>query len=307
MWIDYSRQDDSKDIDYTSSDQNISNEPSAVTDEVSVQSLPDDGQEQVLKNEYALDAYHDINEDNLGYIYGIWTVQFSDTYSDEELLGLSGMYLGKRIEDEDDGFKKRDLANSLLPQIKAKIDNYKKQYKDGYRIKVPIGHYSFIDDTLSESENDVREVFISEDTFELRQYDFEKKYFPIKVCSESGEDQGFFMRWLNDDNILNKSPLQNWPSTPPREVTHHVYDPGYGEGSKVYMNVECGLSISDEAQARRIEEAIIDNSLASKGYVYYDLAIRKGEEFVVYEPVLADITYFDKQTDEVLANKKFTW
>lgn len=279
-----------------------------VDDEELTSSLPDNEQEQIEEPIYELSDYVDINEvEALDFMNGIWTVQVADSLSDEEKVArMAHTYFGEQ-EYEEDGFKQRDLANSLLSQINIEIDKYKKRYQNGYRVKVPIRYIDFSEIAFNDDYNESRDIFIQAGTFGLRQYDFEKGFFPLVVCLKSGESQGFFMNWEEEQKLARSGGYPSWSDMAPKEVTQQVYDPGYGEGSKVYMNVECGLSVDDEAQARKIEEAIVGERLASKGFVYYNLPIKMGESDVLFEPVLADITYFDKDTNEILATKQFTW
>lgn len=280
--------------------------------EESFKKLANDEQEQIEEPIYALSEYKDINEDNLDFMIGVWTVQVSDRYSDEQKVhNMGNVYFGSQ-EYEEDGFKRRDLAKNLLLQVNEKIDTYQKKYKNGYSFKVPIRYYDSQNklwhQSYDESMNESREIFINADVFNLNRYDFEREFFPIQVCLNSGEYQGFFMKWEETDTIIQKGGLGHAfrSDIAPKEVTEHVYDRGY-EGGEVYMNVECGLSVESEDQARKIEEVIVSGGLASKGYVYYNTPINKGEEHILFEPVLADITYFNKYTDEVLATKQFTW
>ena len=279
-----------------------------VDDEELTSLLPDNEQEQIEEPVYELSDYVDINEvEALDFMNGIWTVQVADSLSDEEKVArMARTYFGEQ-EYEEDGFKQRDLANSLLSQINIEIDKYKKRYQNGYRVKVPIRYIDFSEIAFNDDYNESRDIFIQAGTFGLRQYDFEKGFFPLVVCLKSGESQGFFMNWEEEQKLARSGGYPSWSDMAPKEATQQVYDPGYGEGSKENMNVECGLSVDDEAQARRIEEAIVGERLASKGFVYYNLPIKMGESDVLFEPVLADITYFDKDTNEILATKQFTW
>lgn len=265
-------------------------------------------QEQAEEPIYELSEYIDINEaDIVDFMNGVWTVQVADSLSDEQKVAqMEVMYFGER-QYEEDGFKQRDLAKSLLSKINPKIDEYKKKYQNGYRVKVPIKYIDFSELSFIDDYNESKEIFIQAGTFGLQQYDFEKGFFPLNACLKSGESQGFFMNWEEESKLTQGGGYPVWSDLAPREVTQQVYDPGYGEGSKVYMNVECGLSVDDEAQARKIEEVIVGDRLASKGFVYYNVPIEMGKSSVSFEPILADITYFDKGTNEILATKQFTW
>jgi|GEM_PF-3423153 len=292
----------------TSSSDEIDPTMSLEADDEELAPLLSIEQEQAEEPIYSLNEYIDINEaDIVDFMNGVWTVQVADSLSDEQKVAqMEVSYFGER-QYEEDGFKQRDLAKSLLSKINPKIDEYKKKYQNGYRVKVPIKYIDFSELSFIDDYNESKEIFIQAGTFGLQQYDFEKGFFPLNVCLRSGESQGFFMNWEEDSKLTQRGGYPVWSDLAPREVTQQVYDPGYGEGGKVYMSVECGLSVDDEAQARKIEEVIVGDRLASKGFVYYNVPIEMGKSSVSFEPILADITYFDKDTNEILATKQFTW
>lgn len=266
-------------------------------------SLPDDEQEQIEEPVYQLSEYIDINEDpKLSFMEGIWYVQMGNVFTDEEKL--------ERMTDdytfEQDGFKKQDLAKSLLSEINAEIEKYSIKYKDGYRVKAPI-----VDDIDQYSEimnidQASYPIYFDSETFVIHKYDFDKKMFPLDMCFDAFKNDNFSMRMGNTYRMNFQSIKPDWyEGPPPKGVIYDSVD--VGNGMTDYKNMECGLTVDDETQARKIEEVVVSGNIASKGYVYYDVPIRIGKSSPLFKPVLADITYFDRSTGETLATKQFTW
>lgn len=251
-----------------------------------------------------INAYQDLNKNtDFSFMTGVYTVQHADELSSEQKLSyLGSAYFGQdEYSSEQNNFKKRDIAEALLPRIEAEIDRYKKEFKDGFNVKLPIIYKDALSDP-SESKG----MHISSNTFTLNQYDFEKKSFPIDVCYNSYKNQGFLILWENDHIITSASANgevaghANWPSTFPKEAIVE-------DKNNNFSSAECGLLVNDENQARKIEEAILNDNVAAKGYVYYHVPIQMGTGSINFEPVLVDIDYYKKDTNEVIANKRLTW
>lgn len=293
----------SEDFDTTQNNQSASIVPLVADDEELTLSLPEGEQEQIKEPVYQLSEYIDINEDpKLSFMEGIWYVQMGNVFTDEEKL--------ERMTDdytfEQDGFKKQDLAKSLLSEINAEIEKYSIKYKDGYRVKAPI-----VDDIDQYSEimnidQASYPIYFDSETFVIHKYDFDKKMFPLDMCFDAFKNDNFSMRMGNTYRMNFQSIMPDWyEGPPPKGVVYDSVD--VGNGMTDYKNMECGLTVDDETQARKIEEVVVSGNIASKGYVYYDVPIRIGKSSPLFKPVLADITYFNRETGETLATKQFTW
>ncbi|PNK61522.1 hypothetical protein [Psychrobacter sp. FDAARGOS_221] len=79
----------------------------------------------------SLDEYHDVNIDSdYSWVTPLFIAQSSRDFTDEDKLNL----LSPEYYNETDAFKKKELKQTLLPQIERQIA----QYSGDYGIKVPM-------------------------------------------------------------------------------------------------------------------------------------------------------------------------
>lgn len=230
-----------------------------------------------------LEDYKDINEDDdPSFFHAIAFAQTPDIATDEFKLGSN-----KEYNSEVDAFKKEELAKTLLPKINADISHYE---KNGYRFKMPIVDH---DGQLPKAEKgSPRPVYLPSSNFALDAYSFEQKGFPISACDKSMNAVPFLLSI--DDSAFNNTrgyDLKLFVVSEPNEV----------------KNSQCILQVENEDQARKIEEVRSNYKVAVKGYGYFDIPVRKGEYKVTAQPVQIDLTYYNQDTNEVLATKSFTW
>lgn len=294
---------ESKSINIEKSIETVDYNKQAQIEEVSIKEEP-----QIEDITYDLSEYQDLNKnDDFSFMTGIYTVQNADELSTEKKLSFLGPLYFEEDEyyTERNTFKKKKLAESLLPKIESKIDSYKNEYRDGFRVKIPI-----IYEDVYGGYNENNGIYIAAKTFRLNNFDFEKNYFPIETCYNAHTNQGFLIIWKNDILIESgtyrdgtSKGIASFPDVSDAFPKEAVVDDKNNSRSAAY----CGLSVNDEEKAIKIEDAILDNNITAKGFVYYNVPIHSGKHSISFEPVLADITYYSKDDKKVLANKQFTW
>lgn len=294
---------ESKNINVEKSIETVNYNKQAQIEKVSIKEEP-----QIENIKYDLSEYQNLNEnDDFSFMTGIYTVQNADELSTEQKLNFLGSLYFNEDEyySEDNSLKKRKLAKSLLPKIETRINKLKEEYHDGFRVKIPI-IYEDIYDGYNESNG----IYIAARTFRLNKFDLEKNYFPIETCYNAHTNQGFLVIWKNDILIENgtykdgtSKGIASFPDVSDAFPKESVVDDKNNSRSAAY----CGLSVNDEERAIKIEDAILNNNITAKGFVYYDVPIHSGKHSISFEPVLADITYYSKDDKKVLANKQFTW
>ena len=193
-----------------------------------------------------------------------------DNLDEFKLLSMSPEY-----REETDGFKKKDIAKRILPEIDAELDKYNGVHK----VKLPIIPQTQVNSfDMIQNDKDLTAFKVSAPS--LKNYNFESKQFPMDSCNFNISHNYF--------NIDGKSDFFGAPIE-----------------TKSYGKYDCGLDITDETLARKIEEAINDSNIDYKGEVYYELSYTKGEYKVYAEPILARVKYLNKSTGEELASKEF--
>lgn len=245
---------------------------------------------QVAEPKDALDGYPDINDDpRLTFITILQLAQLGDAVTDEEkLYAISDEY-----REESDAFKKQDLTKSLLPKVNAQID----EYKNGYRIKIPVVSDISTYHEKKQYDKDFNYVFVAGKDFRFWSYEFDKKAFTTYLCQQG---RGFDITIRNI--YLNKA-----------EEIHNILEPEISVIPKGVLFEEnnrqpsCRIVVTDEAQAKKIEEARANDLLEVKGYGYFDIPVIKGQSNLLLTPVLMDLTYYNKDTNETLLTKKLTW
>lgn len=231
-----------------------------------------------------LESYKDINEDDDTFFFEtIKLAQDSNVLTDEYKLESYKEYNLKA-----DAFEKKELAKTLLPKINSGIANYE---KNGYRFKMPI-IYSLEKQLPDVEKNHPSPMYVPSSSFDLGSYDFEKKGFPINACDKSFDSRPLYLG-LND---------KVFSGTRGYDLRIDVY-----QAPKEAIDSECILLIEDENQAKKIEQLRTTSQVAAIGYAYFDIPVRKGEYEVMAQPIQIDITYINRDTEEVLATKSLTW
>lgn len=275
----------------TESEKPLESQAQVAVDEQSEQPVAVVDNKQVAEPKDAIDGYVNINDNpRLTFITLLQIAQLGDQVSDEEKLNA----LSDEYRQEQDAFKRQDLAKSLLPKINAQVD----EYKNGYRIKIPVVSDIFTYGEKQQYDKDFNYVFISGVDLRFLSYDFDKKIFTNAICGYGkGVELNIRNIYVNRSDLID---LKYDNSVLPKGVVSK--DNGGGTES-----CDMSISVTDEAQARKIEEARANDLLEVKGYGYFDIPVNKGEGELLLSPVLLDLTYYNKDTNETLLTHQLTW
>lgn len=232
----------------------------------------------------ALNGYIDVNDDpELNFVKYL---QIADSGDEEKLLTISEEY-----REEEDTFKRQDLAKNLLPEINKKIN----EYRNGYHVKIPIASEPGVYRERKGHDEQYDFTVISGDDFKFHAYIPEKKAFVSQLCNSYGFILDIEGVHSDEDRFYTSfdvSPFDIYPK------------------SLTYFETEigplCGIAVTDETIARKIEDARANNLLEVEGYGYFDLFVDQAEDKLL-TPVLLDVTYYNRETNENLLTKKLTF
>lgn len=203
----------------------------------------------------------------------------SHELSDEEIV--KSVYV--EYEMEMDAFKKKDMVKELLPKIKNEMEKHRGVvYLAKFPIR-PIGDKSFVE----EQKTNKKSALVGD---------------PPKFWNYDSENGGFPLRCFY--SILDAA--QNTPTvpgdlrTPPSDSVSCETE----DGEQQYVLVK------DEDVARKLEAAIVNNSLGYRGNAYYRIEL--DETLPTYPmtkaiPEKMDVIYIDENTGEELLSKKYTF
>ena len=213
----------------------------------------------------------------------------SQELSDEELVS----FIHPEYASEMDAFKKKDMVNELLPEIKNEMKKYKNVVYLAKFPLMPIEVQDFIDE---QTKNNEGLAVVSAPM--LRPYDVEYNGFPIG-CGQSIMD-------LSNQDI---NPYSELISPNPKTVDCKT-DGTVKDSEKVdYFNgkPQSYIVVKDEGTARKIEEAARSNSLRHEGDAYFRIEMIGPHLVATATPVEMNVTYIDNNTREELLSKKYTF
>lgn len=228
-----------------------------------------------------LDQYHDINQfQDLGWFTPLFLAQTSRPMSDEDKLNL----MSAEYFNEQDAFRKKDLAKELMPKMQETLA----KYSGDYRIKVPI-----FDKTQRAKNIELGLSYRSIDTrnFNLYSYNFDTQSFEVAICGVS-----ILFGFHNSQRITMEAKSSSFPNE--SLVSDIQYVPQLVEKN-------CAIKIIDEELARRIESLINDRDIKPKGHVYFKVVANDNN--LLAKPVYANVIYTVKSTGEELISKEFNW
>lgn len=237
-----------------------------------------------------LSHVHDINQDSdLSYLTPLFIAQTPRQMMEEEKLSL----ISTEYDNEADTFKKRELAVQLLPKVSQQI----KTYQGTYLAKVPIINDQKIADQFLKQQNDKNLSPLSVNVFGIdttRPYDFTTKTFAMSCEMD---------KFLSHGKYGGLGPFFGNKQSIQLDFLRHIND------STQYIvappQEKCELLVDDEAVAKKIEAARINNTLGGRGELY--VQITADENQLKAKPLQATVSYLDTQTNETLATKTFHW
>lgn len=278
----------------TAASANLATAPkslSAVAQTTASQSVPSQPASSVTSAKTLdLSHVHDINQDSdLSYLAPLFIAQTPRQMTEEEKLSL----ISTEYDNEADTFKKRELAVQLLPKVSQQI----KTYQGTYLAKVPIINDQKTADQFLQQQNDKNLSPLSVNVFGIdttRPYDFTTKTFAMSCEMD---------KFLSHGKYGGLGPFFGNKQSIQLDFLRHIND------STQYIvappQEKCELLVDDEAVAKKIEAARVNNTLGGRGELY--VQITADENQLKAKPLQAIVSYLDTQTNETLATKTFHW
>lgn len=272
-------------LDNDNAEQQV--EDSTVSEPAKEVELTQDADNQIVaKNNVPLSDYKDINAhgNDLMWLTPFFIAQTTRDFPDEEKLNM----LSPEYYNEQDGFKKQDIAKEELPRINAELDKYRGDYRVYLSYPDKFTNIFNISD-VSDNKGLEYYVYFWPQVPSLKGYDFQAKHFPIYDCTFKVEGNRLRVSGSGDTNDSSTKNEQNIELIT-KEVT---------------SSSNCALEVTDEGLARKIEELITAGDLDTKVKVYYQLSADINN--VIATPVYAKAQYLNKTTGEELATKEFNF
>ncbi len=278
----------------TAASANLATAPkslSAVAQTTASQSVPSQPASSVTSAKTLdLSHVHDINQDSdLSYLAPLFIAQTPRQMTEEEKLSL----ISTEYDNEADTFKKRELAVQLLPKVSQQI----KTYQGTYLAKVPIINDQKTADQFLQQQNDKNLSPLSVNVFGIdttRPYDFTTKTFAMSCEMD---------KFLSHGKYGGLGPFFGNKQSIQLDFLRHIND------STQYIvappQEKCELLVDNEAVAKKIEAARVNNTLGGRGELY--VQITADENQLKAKPLQAIVSYLDTQTNETLATKTFHW
>ena len=276
----------------TAASANLATAPkslSAVAQTTASQSVPSQPASSVTSAKTLdLSHVHDINQDSdLSYLAPLFIAQTPRQMTEEEKLSL----ISTEYDNEADTFKKRELAVQLLPKVSQQI----KTYQGTYLAKVPIINDQKTADQFLQQQNDKNLSPLSVNVFGIdttRPYDFTTKTFAMSCEMD---------KFLSHGKYGGLGPFFGNKQSIQLDFLRHIND------STQYIvappQEKCELLVDNEAVAKKIEAARVNNTLGGRGELY--VQITADENQLKAKPLQAIVSYLDTQTNETLATKTF--
>ena len=278
----------------TAASANLATAPkslSAVAQTTASQSVPSQPASSVTSAKTLdLSHVHDINQDSdLSYLAPLFIAQTPRQMTEEEKLSL----ISTEYDNEADTYKKRELAVQLLPKVSQQI----KTYQGTYLAKVPIINDQKTADQFLQQQNDKNLSPLSVNVFGIdttRPYDFTTKTFAMSCEMD---------KFLSHGKYGGLGPFFGNKQSIQLDFLRHIND------STQYIvappQEKCELLVDNEAVAKKIEAARVNNTLGGRGELY--VQITADENQLKAKPLQAIVSYLDTQTNETLATKTFHW
>lgn len=241
----------------TAASANLATAPkslSAVAQTTASQSVPSQPASSVTSAKTLdLSHVHNINQDSdLSYLAPLFIAQTPRQMTEEEKLSL----ISTEYDNEADTFKKRELAVQLLPKVNQQI----KTYQGTYLAKVPIINDQKTADQFLQQQNDKNLSPLSVNVFGIdttRPYDFTTKTFAMSCEMD---------KFLSHGKYGGLGPFFGNKQSIQLDFLRHIND------STQYIvappQEKCELLVDDEAVAKKIEAARINNTLGGRGELY---------------------------------------
>lgn len=239
-----------------------------------------------------LSQAHDINLDkDLSYLTPLFLAKTTRQMTDDQKLGL----ISAEYANETDGFKKRELAAKLQPQLNAILD----KYQGTYLIKLPI-----ID------QNATKKNFVLAQQ-QKKLSEVANMHFGAFRDSDNNPSNGYYNFDTHSFKTFcgigfhaenNQRIKFDFGRDSAGEIPDPTYNPVPKEG--------CDLKVTDEAIAKKIETLIAKNpqydpNVQRTGEIYY--TVTADDNYLRATPVYAKITYAMPDTGETLISKEFHW